>query len=512
MMRLYPKPTLLLASLVLAPALHAQTADLHPSDVPNAYFKYGYTLCPNTPGMTPPVSSRAYGYMGLALYESVVDGMPGWSSLEGDLPELGTLPASLPDSTYHWPTCANYALSRIMDSLFFNANVANLQVIHDIRDTFDVQFAGEPVDVLARSRAYGEAIAEAVLDMARTDGRHRGQTSNFDPNYIPPTGPGLWVPAAGQSALQPYWGSKRPFLEADTAFALFNSVPPPFDTVPGSACYDAAMLVYQTSQNLSTTDTLTARYWADGTVTPPSHMVSMMEQLMRREGMDLAFAARGYAMLGMSTADAFVACWRWKYRYNWNRPRNFIGDHISPGWTSLITTPPFPECSSGHSSGSGAWAAVMNELFGSQLAFVDSTHGALYGGPRTFTDFDSAAAEAAYSRLLGGIHYAYSNNSGLANGTLIAQNIIALFDGLITSVEPVAGTGTPNMRYDATNNALIRTSATSGELRVVSVGTGALVRAFSGTGPFELGRLAPGVYVAEEVGTDATALRFVIAK
>lgn len=509
-MRLYPKPTLVLASLLLAPALSAQTADLHPSEVPNAYFKYGYTLCPNTPGMTPPVSSRAHGYMGLALYESVVDGIPGMSSLEGDLPELGALPATDPDSAYHWPTCANYALCRMVDSLFFNANSANLNDVHAIRDGFDAQFAGEPSDVLARSRAFGEAIAEAVLDMARTDGRHRGQTSNFDPNYIPPAGPGLWVPAAGQSALQPYWGNKRPFLAADTTFALFNSAPPPFDTVPGSACYDGAMLVYQTSLNLSTTDTLTARYWADGVVTPPSHMMSMMEQMMRREGMDLAFAARGYAMLGMSTADAFVACWRWKYLFNWNRPRNFIGDHISPGWTSLITTPPFPECSSGHSSGSGAWAAVMNELFGSQMAFVDSTHGAAFGGPRTYTDFDSAAAEAAYSRLLGGIHYDYSNSGGLANGTLIAQNIIALFDGLITAVPAVAANEAPTMRYDAANNALVRTLAATGEVRVVNAGNGALVRTYSGTGPFHLGHIAPGVYVAETVGTGSEAVRFVV--
>ena len=509
----YTKTLALTAVVALAQNANGQTADLFNSDVPNAYYRQGYTLCPATPGCTPPVSSRAYGYMGLALYEAVVDGIPGFSSLEGDLPELGALPATNPDSTYHWPTCANYALSRIMDSLFFNAAPANLATLLAIRDGFDVQFAGEPADVLQRSQAFGVAIAEAVLDMARTDGRHRPQLSNFDPLFVPPVGPGLWVPNTGQQALQPYWGSKRPFLEADTAYALMGIAPPAYDTLPGSACYDGAMLVYQTSLNLTTTDTLTARYWGDGVVTPPTHSVSMMEQVLRRENMDLAFAARGYAMVGMSVADAFVACWRWKYIFNWNRPRNFITDHIDPNWVSLITTPPFPEYTSGHSSQSGAWGVVMTELFGPAFAFTDSTHGTLFGGPRTYTDFTTCAEETAYSRLLGGIHYAYGNENGTLNGIAIGNNIVALFDGLITGVGEVATGNTVNVRYDAVNNLLIvGTAEQVGQVRVIACASGALVSAFDGPGPFHLGDIAPGVYAAMLVGSDHQPARFVVAE
>jgi len=509
----YTKTLALTAAVALAQSANGQTADQFTSEVANAYYGQGYTLCPATPGCTPPVSSRAYGYMGIALYEAVVDGIPGYSSLQGDLPDLGPLPAVTPGLIYHWPTCANYALSRIMDSLFFNAAPANLAALQAIRDGFDVQFSGEPVDVIQRSQAFGTDIAEAVLDMARTDGQHRPQLTNFDPLFVPPVGPGLWVPAVGQQAMQPYWGNKRPFLEADTSFTLFNSTPPAFDTLPGSPCYDAAALVYQTSLNLTTTDTLTARYWADGVVTPPTHSMSMMEQLMRRENKDLAFAARGYAMLGMSIADAFVACWRWKYIFNWNRPRNFIRDHIDPNWASLITTPPFPECSSGHSSQSGAWSSVMEELFGSSFSFVDSTHGASFGGPRTYSDFASCSQETAYSRLLGGIHYEYSNSGGLQNGEAIGDNIIALFDGLITGVNDVASNGTVNIRYDAVNDLLVVGATEQVEqVRVISCGSGALVNAFDGPGPYHLSNIAPGMYAVVLVGDTRQPARFVVAE
>ena len=97
----------------------------------------------------------------------------------------------------------------------------------------------------------------------------------------------------------------------------------------------------------------------------------------------------------------------------------------------------------------------MEELFGSSFAFVDSTHGASFGGPRTYTDFATCSQETAYSRLLGGIHYEYSNSGGLQNGEAIGDNIIALFDGLITGVNDVASNGTVNIRYDAVNDLLV---------------------------------------------------------
>jgi hypothetical protein len=43
--------------------------------------------------------------------------------------------------------------------------------------------------------------------------------------------------------------------------------------------------------------------------------------------------------------------------------------------------------------------------------------------PRTFDSFDEAAAEAAVSRLYGGIHFSFDNDDGLASGQCIGQTI-----------------------------------------------------------------------------------------
>jgi len=45
-----------------------------------------------TVGMPPPTNSRLFAYLGIALYESVVPGMPGYQSFAGQLTELPAMP------------------------------------------------------------------------------------------------------------------------------------------------------------------------------------------------------------------------------------------------------------------------------------------------------------------------------------------------------------------------------------------------------------------------------------
>ena len=47
--------------------------------------------------------SRVFGYTGIALYESVVPGMPAYQSLSGQLNQFPGMP-KLPGFAYHWPT------------------------------------------------------------------------------------------------------------------------------------------------------------------------------------------------------------------------------------------------------------------------------------------------------------------------------------------------------------------------------------------------------------------------
>jgi hypothetical protein len=98
---------------------------------------------------------------------------------------------------------------------------------------------------------------------------------------------------------------------------------------------------------------------------------------------------------------------------------------VNPAWAPVVTTPPFPEYTSGHSVQSGASAEVLTELFGDHYAFTDHTHDGTYTA-RSFGSFIEAAEEASISRLYGGIHYRSAFEKGESQGHCVGQQVLAL--------------------------------------------------------------------------------------
>jgi membrane-associated phospholipid phosphatase len=173
-----------------------------------------------------------------------------------------------------------------------------------------------------------------------------------------------------------------------------------------------------------------ALFWADGagTVTPPGHWNVIAQDVAARNSMRQK--ARLFALLNVALADAGIASWDAKYTYNFWRPVTAIraGDTDGnpatapdPTWTSLITTPPFPEYTSGHSTFSGAAAAVLSRFYGTPRVPFSTTSDALPGVVRDFSGFLEAAREAALSRLYGGIHFRSANEDGLKAGLAIGE-------------------------------------------------------------------------------------------
>ena len=68
-------------------------------DVPLAYYNLSFTLSKRTGGITPPVQARIFAYMGLALYESLVSGMPHNRSIASSLHGIGGSPETTAPST-----------------------------------------------------------------------------------------------------------------------------------------------------------------------------------------------------------------------------------------------------------------------------------------------------------------------------------------------------------------------------------------------------------------------------
>jgi hypothetical protein len=394
--------------------------------VPTAWFDVVQRLIMHTPGYSPPVASRALGCLGVGLYESLVPGMSDHVSLSGTLRDLPPLPRNA-GGAYHWPSVANATLASMARSLFPTAPDGLRAEI----DQLEARMAGSvPRGILLRSVEAGREVAAAIDAWSRSDGGHEGYLRNFPSDYVPPVGEGMWVPTPPgfQPALQPTWGRNRG-MALDTALTCDPGPPPPFSMDEDSAFFAEAVEVYQTVNGLTAAQREIALFWSDDpgqSATPPGHSVSILGEVLRTQDRSLADAAVAYARLSIALCDAFIACWRVKYMHNLMRPITFIQRHIDPAWNAPpLTTPPFPEYTSGHSVQSAAAAEVLTATFG-ETAFTDHTHAARGFAPRSFGSFAEFAQEAAISRLYGGIHFRSAIERGLEQGKCIGSAVTAI--------------------------------------------------------------------------------------
>ncbi len=406
-----------------------KTADLFAGDVATKWADLQLKLAQTTAGNTPPVTSRAFGYAGLTLYEAAVPGMPANRSLAGQLTGLTSLPKPETGQEYNWALSVNAAEAAVVRGLWANTTYANKKTIDSLETALATELKNGVSDaIVTRSNAFGKSIGDAIFSYSKTDGGHEGYTRNFPGSYVVPTGAGLWRPTSAQLIpMQPTWGTNRTFVAIN---ATTDPVGPlAYSTQVSSVFFAQALEVYATGKNLTTEQRAIALFWSDDpgkTFTPPGHGVSIATQVLRTEKANLAKAVEAYAKVGMATTDAFICCWRCKYRFNTLRPVTYINQAIDPAWKPLLATPPFPEYTSGHSSGSAAAATVLEDLFGANYAFTDRSHEQRGLGTRSFKSFRDFATEASLSRLYGGIHFRHGNEQGLANGQSVAKNVLAL--------------------------------------------------------------------------------------
>lgn len=406
-------------------------ADFSP-EVPAAYYNLSLSFSRRTAGFTPPVQSRAYAYMGLALYEALVAGMPENRSIASQLNGIGTLPEAT-GIPYQWPLVANAALAEVMRGLWggrTNHATDNVADIDALEARFASQYAeGVPPGIAMLSSEYGHDVGAAVFAASLGDGGNEGYLTNFPSTYTPPQGPGLWVPTApGQVALQPYWGTTMRTFALANASDCDPGPPPEYSEQPGSAFYAEAAFVHDISATLSPEQITIARYWADGpgTISGPGHSLAIVTEVLAQQHATLAVAAESYARAGLANADAVTGIWWAKFHYNLIRPVTYIRRVIDPAWSPLLPTPPFPEYVSAHSGQSAAVMTTLEDVFGTNVAFVDHAHDADGFSPRSFDRIFAAAEEAGISRQYAGIHFHSGNLNGRALGRCVGAKVDAL--------------------------------------------------------------------------------------
>ncbi len=391
------------------------------AEVLQTWYRLVLELVRHTPTYSPPVASRAFAYLGITAHEVMVQGDPALRTLAGQLNGLDPVPAaSVPRDV---PVALHAAMAGAVAGYFGNTGPTGQRAMAAMRERLGEKAGAGVADaVLRESRACGEAVGAHILDWSAGDGGAVIRNMGFPLTYTPQDGPEHWVPtsqiAQQQAPLLPDWGNNRTFAAPDgTACAL--DAPPVYSEEPGSEFHAQAMEVYEVANGLTPEQRAIARFWSDDpmlSLTPPGHWISIAMQIMEREGADAARRAEVLALTGIAVADAFICCWKDKFRYDLLRPVTYIRRVIDPKWEPLLNTPPFPEYPSGHSVQSGAAEVVLTRLFGADHAFEDATHVDDGMPARGFPNFRTAAEEAGISRLYGGIHFRAAVDRGLEQG------------------------------------------------------------------------------------------------
>ncbi|HKB44698.1 MAG TPA: vanadium-dependent haloperoxidase [Chitinophagaceae bacterium] len=367
---------------------------------------------------------RWFAYCGIALYESVVPGMPAYQSLYGQLTEMPQMPSTYPGSAYHWPTCANAALAYMNKHFFTLANTSaiNVATMDSLENALNSEYQSEVnAETFQRSKDFGRIVAERIFNWSTTDG-----SLAVNPPYVMASLP-LWQPTAPNptAVADPYWGNNRSFVQGSMN-GTASPLPPTYSTDPNSAYYAMVKEVYDVSQTLTPEQIATALYFRDNPGFPnATNYISTFSQIMHIENPQLDFYALAHAKTGIAFAEAMINCWKIKYTVLQDRPTRFIRDVLGhTTWSPLISTPPHPEFPSAHSQMAGAVSTVLTSLLGDNYHFTLHTYDYLGMAPRTYNSFDDMAVDVGKARVYAGIHYTYSCVEGRKQGGRIAQNVL----------------------------------------------------------------------------------------
>ncbi len=267
---------------------------------------------------------------------------------------------------------------------------ANQQAFNDLaQQAGDAMVAAGiqyPSDIAA-GLAVGRAAAERAIQRGRTDGSEVPWAGAI------PSTPGSWT---GTNPVNPQIAKWRTWVLTDGS-QLRPSPPPAFNSPEL-----AAQLATVKNFNRTVASNTAVYFWASAFVY--KLWGDILEQKIFEYGLaaNPPRAARAYALTSVAQFDALIACWDAKYAYWSIRP-----SQMDPSLTTVVPTPNFPGYVAAHATLSQASATMLSYLF-----------------PAEATYFNSQAAQAASSRVWGGIHIPADTDVGLKLGEAVSSLVI----------------------------------------------------------------------------------------
>ncbi|TDD30401.1 phosphatase PAP2 family protein [Actinomadura sp. KC06] len=315
------------------------------------------------------------------------------------------------------------------------AHVVLSRLYPDRTARFNEQLAADLAELgdgpgVSAGRTWGQAVGEHVADIRDGDGSRPVETQPGG------TGPGVFPLA--WSGVQ--YRAMIPFGIADAGRYVAPG-PPALAGLDYAAAF-AEVKLAGSARIADPAKLAHYQYWSlpAGSAQPPGEWLKIALEVAAKRS--LPDKARLAALLSVALADASIPTVRTKFVHRHWRPETAIqqadtdgNPHTEKdtGWTARAgSAGGTPEYVSGHSSFSAAAAAVLAGFFcADRITFSHVTDSSPIdpstGQPmrRTFESFSEAAADAGRSRVVGGSHFQFSNEAGLAMGRSLAAEILA---------------------------------------------------------------------------------------
>jgi len=382
---------------------------------------------------SPPVAGRIYAYTSLAAYEAIRFAEKGYPSIASQLQNFPVMPQPEPGKKYDYALAAAKAYFTVTHKVVFSLDsLKNYE-----ETTYDRFERALDEDVYNRSIAFGEAVGMKILERASND--HYKQTRGMR-KYLGSKNDGKWQPTTPDylDGVEPFWSMITPFA-MDSASQCKIPPPPAYSKDTNSVFYKNTLDVYHIGNNLTDSQKIIIQYWDDNPfviehsghmmfankkITPGGHWMGIAAIASKKAKSSAVKTAQVYALTAIALIDGFISCWDEKYKNEVVRPITIIHNLIDEKWEPYLQTPPFPEYPSGHSTISASAAMVLTHVFGENFAFHDDSDKEYIGMERDFTSFNQAAAEAAISRVYGGIHYKTGMEAGAEQGRRVGKLIV----------------------------------------------------------------------------------------
>ena len=378
---------------------------------------------------SPPVAGRIYLYPNLTAYEILSKGAEEMNSLKKIISNFPQTPTY--KGKHLNDLAAIYSFCLVARELVYTPKHIDLKITK-IKEMYG---SHKEFSIMEK---YSQEFSKIMIAWFNED--MYNETRNMVDYTLLGT-PGSWSPTPPDymDALEPHWDKIRTIV-LDSSSQFSPPEPTTYDMTSGSKFHAELIEVYDAVKNNDSTTIEIAKFWdcnpivtkhkghitySEKKLTPGGHWMNICRATAVKEKLDLNNTSLVYASITIGMFDAFISCWEGKYRTNYIRPVTVIQNDIDPSWMPILTTPNFPEYTSGHSVVSRSASTVLTYFFGDNYSFTDSTEVPYGMPPRTFTSFFHASDEAAISRFYGGIHYKPGIYDGVEQGKKIGALIVS---------------------------------------------------------------------------------------